>query len=787
MTTPTEKELLESLNSDKRNIKLQAIVKLARISKEKSTLDAIMTLLSSNDREISFYANQACTKISQRLGIPFEKPAFNQQIKKLNSKSFRKPNEKDIPILLETIRKNPEQIENNALASAAKFLSQYGDISDSTTLEKYLTQNSSSACLAFIDTAEKIAPSMLKRKLPELLKSQAPLIRSRAIKALYQFEPGEAERHFSDLLSSRNAEDRIAGMGIAFQFPVERVKNYILALLGDEKDKNVITASQVFLASNPDTETAFALLDIIDSAPTPQKNDLTKIFKTICQALASSEQYNKEEVAPEKIVETWKKQRLDTFLSNLEIQLPFAKKARRKAIIDWLTKNQTHPKVTAFIVKLGQDPLTEDVYNIFHGTPKETNKNQVPLNTNSIKPDSSKEKISKMKRLELESFPQNKKWLLEEAKNGKNKVRATALKTLLRLHPDQELKKIAIKSLNSDEVAIKIAALKVLERLDTKYLKGNLENLLEINDPAFRVRIARLALKFNQDLAISRLISMLESEVQSEKTNAISCLALCPFEKISSQLLKLLHKENHPVIARQLIDIILCNPSIELLNELKKIDRSATPAISMVISQGKNDMTELLKEELKKEEEKKKKQISAPTAPSNPTSKNSSKTHIKAPTTPVINKPKTLKETPNKKENNWQLICVGAILFIILGLLPISFLMKPKSPPEIAQAPQSKDWRNNERKKFHPRKIGSEIKMNKICSIKAKLEKFENPKTLIVSSNGRKILVKFEKNIAKSIIDGANIELKLLPYRTTKSGLVVAQGEELIVPERKKQ
>ena len=67
-----EQELIAQLASDKRSVKIQAIVKLTRVGKTEHALKAILPLISSEDREISFFASQAAAKISQKSGIKAE-------------------------------------------------------------------------------------------------------------------------------------------------------------------------------------------------------------------------------------------------------------------------------------------------------------------------------------------------------------------------------------------------------------------------------------------------------------------------------------------------------------------------------------------------------------------------------------------------------------------------------------------------------------------------------------------------------------------------------------------
>ena len=66
--------LIEQLSSDKRSLRIQAVVKLSRVGKTKAALDALSNFVSKGDREESFFASQAIAKISQKLASKTQKP-----------------------------------------------------------------------------------------------------------------------------------------------------------------------------------------------------------------------------------------------------------------------------------------------------------------------------------------------------------------------------------------------------------------------------------------------------------------------------------------------------------------------------------------------------------------------------------------------------------------------------------------------------------------------------------------------------------------------------------------
>ena len=111
-----EQELLNQLKTDKRSIKIQAIVKLSRIGKTEATLQEIVPIMNSDDRELSFFAAQAASKICNKLGIDLNEyigkhnlSAPSQPKGILNRESFLNPSKEKIPELLRLIRNEPRK------------------------------------------------------------------------------------------------------------------------------------------------------------------------------------------------------------------------------------------------------------------------------------------------------------------------------------------------------------------------------------------------------------------------------------------------------------------------------------------------------------------------------------------------------------------------------------------------------------------------------------------------------------------------------------------------------
>ncbi len=788
-----EQELITQLASQKRSLVIQAIVKLTRAGKSKEALEALAPFLNSTDREIAFFSFQAAGKIAAKAGIDFndfvqQKNTEQSGETRITRHDLLSPAREKIPEILRFIREEGEKLPREMLPAVAIFLGRHGDLSDAPFLEKCLQKEDSALALTFIEAAERIAPNVLTRALPQLLASREPLLRSRSISALRRIDPEEAERHFSDLLASRDPEDRLAGIAIAFLFPFERVKGYILSLLPEEKDVDVLKACQTFLASNPELDSALGLLDSIDAVSAEQKSRLTVIFKTVCQALSATGIMTESEASPEEIVKTWKKQRLEKFLNDLEIQLSFSDETRRAQIIEWIEKNRNHPRVQLLIERLGRNPQTEKVFlQLTRPSRSDRPSSTTAKHQDSTDKATDPEKIKRMRQLEIEDFAANRIWLLEEAAKAPPTVRKEALATLLRLHPDNKLIDLAKAAIEEQDEGLKIVGFQILERVDSEYLKENISAFLQEDAPNIRVRAVRFALKFKQNEAVAILKNLLKSTEQRIRANAVACLGLCPFNLAYRILMDQLDAEDHPVIARHITSILLSNPSKTVLKGLDNITRTSNPAVSMVVSQARNDLFEILASMPEEQEEALKPVISEEAKPYS----------VENVRRLARDRQKTWKPgykpdgEAEKKESfwaniNWSMAISGLVVVIFLAMLPY-MLLSDRSDIDLRTSKQGKDWRADERKKFNRSGIPSKFRMNRPCSIAVKVEKITSDSSMVVKHEDRQIMLKFSKPEAESINPGTELVVTMVPYRVNPRGVIQARGLNLAVAKGQEQ
>jgi len=592
---PSRKEiLLANLASQKRTVKVAAIVELSKIASEPEVLRRLQALALESDREIAHFASQAISRIQSLVGVVVQGPISRD---KLSRQQFLMPLATEIPELLKFIREKPNDIPDELKPFAAEFLGKNGTERDVSIILSWLESCDSLIALSYIEAAENLSPKALVPLLPILLASQHPLVRVRAITALQKIDPEEAFAHLSELLGSRHAEERIAGISIAFVFPFEKVKSIILTLLSEEKDRDVLFGIETLLGANPEVDVALRLLDLIDVLPKNQAVAVSRIFKRVCEALAAVEIIPPAEAKTEAMVARWRKERLLKFLSDLEIQLTVGNLPKRDAIINWLEKNRNNPDVVKFLEKLAFNPATEDIpkkLGIVTQSPAKQQEKPPPSKTSLPEQSEPEEKRKLIENLDSASFQKYQELVKEEARKVSLPLRIAALNALSKFSSDPSDSKIAEHNLVCSDPGIVLAALRLLEKYDPALVKPFFPDLLKFEDPMIRYRVLRLAQKYDMEKAIETLAQMLRSTDTAVRAQATSCLFHCPFDAVFEVIVETLAKENHPDIARQLLTIVLSNPSSKVLKALDGLQNVGSPGVSILIAQARMDLFDLV-------------------------------------------------------------------------------------------------------------------------------------------------------------------------------------------------
>lgn len=806
--TSLERQLLEQLGSEKRTLRVNAVVQLAKTAASNEALKALQQLADGSDRELSFFAAQAVSRIRSRRGETAaaepEAPATGSGPEITRSRLLS-PQRSEVEPLLSRIRSDPAAIPEELQPPAAAFLCRYGREDDVSFLTRWLGDGQSGLIIPVIEAIEALAPHALMTHFPMLLASNHPIVRIRAIAALRKVDEREAEAHLSELLASRKSEERIAGLSAAFAFPFPRIREYALSILADEQDPEVLHGCETLLASNPEIDTALRVLDLIDTVPKPQAARLSAIFKEISISAAAAGLITGSDAPHEAILKLWRRERLRKFLADLEIQIAVASAARREAIEDWLAKNIQTPDVAAFVEKLALNPATEDVYrrlaDFLPHSPE-----QPPGNAESAPSKfSEQEKLALLSRLDAAIWEKHAPWVRDEARFGSPATRALAFRALTKLSRDTGDIPLAESALQQDEPEVQLSAFILLETRSPASLVPRLSNLLAMPGPKIRGKAVRFALKWDERKAVESIETMLRSTDKTLRAQAVSCLILVPFDKIGNILLRALEAEDHPAIARRLIVVLLTNPSKELLERLDKIQANSSPGVTMLIAQARMDMFDtLLRLGIDMQ------QPAAPTVPPTPKREAGSQEAGKlqqAPDQPMqreIPKPYAVSEVrqairnrqaelraqqkPTDAKNDGfaglvrrvPIPLTAAFAVILLALLP---MLLPRSTDSTApetsrkastRAGRGQDERRAEEKVDRLTGIPTEFRMGRPCRLTGRVLKTIDKKTFTFESQSKQYRCVAPASLPM-LLDGEQIVVEMLPYRELPNGTIAAE------------
>ncbi len=824
--TSLERQLLEQLGSEKRTLRVNAVVQLAKTAASNEALKALQQLADGSDRELSFFAAQALSRIRARRGDAVadepEAPATGNG-PEITRTRLLSPQRAEIEPLLSRIRSDPAAIPEELQPPAAAFLGRYGREDDVSFLTHWLGDGQSGLIIPVIEAIEALAPPALMAHFPMLLASNHPIVRIRAIAALRKVDEQEAEAHLSELLASRKSEERIAGLSAAFAFPFPRIREYVLSILADEQDPEVLHGCETLLASNPELDTALRILDLIDTVPKQQAARLSAIFKEISVSAAAAGLITGPDAPHEAILKLWRRERLRKFLADLEIQIAVASAARREAIEDWLAKNIQTPDVAAFVEKLALNPATEEVHRrLADFLPHSPGQRLVKA---AIAPSklSEQEKLDLLGRLDASTWEKHAQWVRDEARFGSPATRALAFRNLTKLSRDAEDIPLAESALQQDEPDAQLAAFILLEARSPDRLVPRLSDLLALPDPKIRGKAVRFALKWDERKAVESIEKMLRSTDKTLRAQAVSCLILVPFDKIGNILLRALETEDHPAIARRLIVVLLTNPSKELLERLDKIQATSSPGVTMLIAQARMDMFDTLlrlgvemqqpaaSPAPKREAVPPEAGASAPVDGHRPSGKEPPA--IAQPMQREIPKPYAVSEVRQAIRNRQAELrsqqkppetaetglaglvrrvpvsLAAGLAVILLAILPV---LLPRStgtsPLEISPKGSSKagrgqDERRAEEKVDRLTGIPSEFRMGRPCKLTGRILKTIDKKTFTFESESRRYRCTAPASLPM-LLDGEEIVVEMLPYRNLPSGLIAAEVMKITAEKR---
>ncbi|HNW36388.1 MAG TPA: HEAT repeat domain-containing protein, partial [Candidatus Ozemobacteraceae bacterium] len=492
------------------------------------------------------------------------------------------------------------------------------------------------------------------------------------------------------------------------------------------------------------------------------------------------------------------------------IQIAVATATRREAIEDWLAKNLQTPEVASFVEKLAQNPSTEEVYKRLAGFLPEKASLLPPKDKSTPQHRPESDKLRLLAQIDKNAWEQHSQWIREEARFGSPALRAAALQALATLSADTGDLPLAETAIQQDDPDIQLAAFKLLEARAPERLIPRLPALLASSAPKVRGRAIRFALKRDEKAAIAGIDWMLRSQDRTLRAQAVSCLFLFPFEKVSGLVLRTLETEDHPAIARQLVVILLSNPTKEILDKLDKVQTSTSVGVSMLIAQARMDLFDIL---LKLGIDVQQSPGTKPPAheagqtpasgtkpageaarpagneaaakaavPSKPYSVAEVRQTIRnreAGLRPFAKKDDSKQPPAGKSQDRLPGVALLAAVIIALGFLP---LMIPRSPDptQTDEAPKAttkgsrgQDERRSEEQIDRLSGIPTTFRMGKPCKLSGTMVKVLDKQCFTFESETRLFRCTTPGSLPM-MLDGEQVAVEMLPYRKLPNGQIAA-------------
>lgn len=142
--------------------------------------------------------------------------------------------------------------------------------------------------VAALESLAQKAPNLLEERLPGLLTSDDPRVRSLAIQGLARVDFEEAINHIGGLLQEKDPHSRLAGLQNCLLVPFESVVPLLLRFLSDERDPELLEKAGLILTANPSAEVPFKLWEIIEDSEPAKKELLKKILAGCTRSLKVS-------------------------------------------------------------------------------------------------------------------------------------------------------------------------------------------------------------------------------------------------------------------------------------------------------------------------------------------------------------------------------------------------------------------------------------------------------------------------------------------------------------------
>ncbi|MBF0409415.1 MAG: hypothetical protein HQM10_18895 [Candidatus Riflebacteria bacterium] len=405
------------------------------------------------------------------------------------------------------------------------------------TILPYLTSDSLSMRMAVMEILILKAPENLRRDLPKLLINKDPRIRSLAIRGLAAIDFEEAIQHIGLLLESGDPQSILAALHISIFFPFDRVKPYFLKTLSLINDNALIQRIGLLIENNPDTEIPFRLWELLETSSEEKKEILREILQNSCGNIEKSgilENSYQEYFA--KLKNWIQKRKFIKWLRELSISIETSSSTDLHEIESRIKENLNNLQFREVLCESLNWPVSEKIKILFKGLLREeerkgdsTPKSEMLEKTNFSEL-SHDQKVQFIATMNESDFPKNSLFLknIISDKNTPPDLLATSFKTALRAQCS-EFVSFARSNVRSKNPQLMQSCMEYLGKYDFDWLFPYIGSYLSSDNVRIKSAAVRILNKVDPKQSISTLRTMITDKKPEYRKASLACLVYFDF------------------------------------------------------------------------------------------------------------------------------------------------------------------------------------------------------------------------------------------------------------------
>ncbi len=581
-------ELKIELSAPIKSIRIFAIENALRTGFTQELLDCLQEVLpQEKDPECRLLLEHAVSKLSDKLqkkettaNIENLQEAFKNvdakiQLAQINSIKVTQLRNLDMNAVLPALLESSK--DDVVTAEIVKKFRKYWPEAQVEFLEKNAFSSAKSLQIACIETLVKNFPAILKAKLPKLVFINDPVIRSLSIRGMAKHFPQLAADFIKACFEKGDYYNKVTALKICSTLDFSLIKNSLLLLMYNDPEMKIFELVCTILLANPDKEVPFRLVAMIPKTTKEKAEQLKKFIPQYCKAIEISGICENYKAFITYLQDYPKILSARQFVNNIllsysqeddEIRVELLKQLHAQ-----LKNNFVKDAISESIEKVKNPELKQKLEALLSGDAASKEESQTPAPQADLNNEASLIKEFTRARFKKSSGASDKvKKVLEMNSNVSENLLAAALKAALVLKISDYVQ-FAKSSLKTKNEKLLVASLEYLAVFDKDEFQILMQKFVNTETQLVRVCLIRITGQEFPDYAKFLVKHMLESSDPNIRRNGLEAAIHIDFFTLSPILTEFLEKEEIPDLIEDGLSIILANPTIESINNLKHLGK----------------------------------------------------------------------------------------------------------------------------------------------------------------------------------------------------------------------